>query len=335
MQGLAHVPGLAFALALVVTPLLRHVARRLELLDVPNERSSHRHPTPRTGGIAICAGLVAGAAAYLDRPLAVVLGATVAMAVVGLVDDLRGLPARVKLVAQLALGGVAVAGGGLGLQAVDLPGLRLPLGPLAFVAAVVWITAVTNAFNFMDGINGIAGLHAMVCGGTLAALALERGDLPALALALALAAAAAGFLPWNFPSGSIFMGDVGSASLGFLLGSLVLREAQVGGSFLRALLPLLPFLLDTGATLVRRAGRRERLFEAHRTHYYQRLCSLGFSHPAVTAAWTILALLGAAGSLLWPAGRPGGQLLLIGLLLAVHATLAGAIALREKALARA
>jgi UDP-GlcNAc:undecaprenyl-phosphate/decaprenyl-phosphate GlcNAc-1-phosphate transferase len=176
---------------------------------------------------------------------------------------------------------------------------------------------VTNAFNFMDGLNGIASAQAIVAGVVLAALLSRHGDTAGAALAVAVAAAALGFLPWNLPSGSIFMGDIGSASLGLVLAVLVLRASSAGTSFIAAALVLAPFLADTGCTLLRRIRRRERLTVAHRNHYYQRLNQSGWSHASVTAVWSGLAVVSATAGFLLDLVSPAlqlGVLLVLGLL---------------------
>jgi UDP-N-acetylmuramyl pentapeptide phosphotransferase/UDP-N-acetylglucosamine-1-phosphate transferase len=138
-------------------------------------------------------------------------------------------------------------------------------------------------------VNGIASLEAMICGATMGVLLLRAGDGTGAALSFAAAGAAAGFFPWNAFTGSIFMGDVGSLPLGFLFAAIALRGAQKGIAPWLMAAPLLPFLLDTGITLVRRAARRERIFQAHRTHFYQQLTDLGWSHLGVTLLWGGLA----------------------------------------------
>jgi UDP-N-acetylmuramyl pentapeptide phosphotransferase/UDP-N-acetylglucosamine-1-phosphate transferase len=283
--------GSAFAVSVALTPLFRHLGRRLGWIDTPNERSSHVVPTPRNGGKAIVLAIVAAAfvsGLFADRTLAAIVGLAVLMSILGLADDARNLPARVKLAVQIALA----------LALLALPAMRMP-GILA-VAALIWLAGVTNGFNFMDGVNGIASLEAIVCGLTMGAMLLRSGDLAAAAFCFGVAGAAAGFFPWNAFTGSIFMGDVGSLPLGFLFAALTLRGALQGIPAWLMAAPLLPFLLDTGLTLVRRAARRERIFEAHRTHFYQQLTDLGWSHLAVTLLWGGLAATASAVALASP-----------------------------------
>lgn len=275
----------AFAVSFVLTPAARFVSHRFGLLDKPTPRSSHSVPTPRIGGLAIVLGAAAAAiaAGALREPMLVRIALGVlAMAVLGLIDDATDLRPAWKLVIQIA----AAAG------------ILFPLGldPVLVPVALFWIVGVTNAFNFMDGINGIASLEAMICGATMGVLLLRAGDVMGAACCFAVAGAAAGFFPWNAFNGSIFMGDTGALALGFFFGAMVVR----GGAprWLLAL-PLLPFLADSGVTLARRAMRRERVYEAHRTHFYQRLTNRGWSHFAVTLLWGALAAAASAVALFW------------------------------------
>lgn len=323
----------SFAVALVLTPALRWLSHQHNVLDVPNERSSHTLPTPRSGGIAIIAGVVAALAIFgewRDARLVFVLAWGGIIAVVGLIDDFRALPAKPKLAVHAAAAVATTLLADVTLERFQVPFYGwLGLALLAIPVTLFWIVGVTNAYNFMDGINGMASIEAIVCGGVYAALASQAGDSGGTTLALAIAGGAAGFLVWN-AGGSIFMGDVGSGVLGFLFGVLALRLAKWDVPFLAAMLPLFPFLFDTGLTLVRRARRRERLFSAHRTHMYQRLTAIGWSHPAVSSLWGALAAGCAIGALGWDRLTDAGRVALLAGVLAVHVGIAIAISVAER-----
>lgn len=285
MSGL-WLPALVAAVtALILTPIARALAIHQGYLDVPNDRSSHHRPTPKTGGYAILAAILAAVVvsdAWRDSLVALLVAATLALALMAFVDDQRPLSRLLRLYLQLAVAlfvawGIAFTG-------------TASAGPLmtAITAlfAVIWLVGVVNAYNFMDGLNGIAGVSAVITGLVLAVLAVRAGELPLAALAVALAAAAAGFLPFNLPSGSIFIGDAGSTVLGIVIGGLVLAVGKTDVALLAAALPLTPFLLDAGITIVRRALRGERFFATpHRTHFYQQLQQLGWSHGAVAGLY--------------------------------------------------
>ena len=259
------------------------VLRRAAVLDRPNERSSHAAPTPRGGGIAVIAAILAAWLAFIVvgalpwRHFVVLLGAG-ALAAVSWLDDLRDLPAAVRLLVQL----VAVSAGMSVLLSV-LP--EVPTWPITFVfvvaATLLWVWFV-NLFNFMDGIDGIAGSEAAAIGiGLLLFGALGTGQgWSGAPLAAAIAAASLGFLVWNWAPARIFLGDVGSVPLGYLLGFLLLWVAARGHWRLALILPLY-FMADATITLLRRLRRGERVWRPHRQHFYQRAVQRGFGHAEV------------------------------------------------------
>lgn len=222
-------------------------------------------------------------------PLGGVLPATVGLAVISFWDDLRSLGAAVRFGCHVLAGLLALAGlGGSGLTVGLSPEHAVHLPPWAgWIVGLLWLSGYTNAFNFMDGINGLAGFQALITAagtGLLGGLTTGEWDAAPVLFAWIVAGAAAGFLPHNFPRARMFMGDVGSAPLGFLLAVLVLWTAHRLGGWL--LLPLLllhtNFVLDTGITLARRVARGEVWFRPHREHFYQRLLRSGRSHAEVT-----------------------------------------------------
>ncbi|MFL5267627.1 MAG: MraY family glycosyltransferase, partial [Stellaceae bacterium] len=249
----------------------------------PNNRSSHMVPIPRGGGVAAIGsvllawlllawqGLVAG------DVIAISLGAAL-LAIVCWVDDLRGLSPAPRLAAQAAAVAIGVS---VLLQPQDpLHGWLWPPAQLAIVG-VVWVWAV-NLFNFMDGIDGIAGTEAASIGaGLLVFTTFGAGADPVLALlCAALLGGSIGFLVWNWSPARIFLGDVGSAPLGYLLGFLLLGLAVRGFWKIALILPLY-FLADATITLGRRLLRGERVWQAHREHFYQLAVRRGLSHAAV------------------------------------------------------
>jgi UDP-GlcNAc:undecaprenyl-phosphate/decaprenyl-phosphate GlcNAc-1-phosphate transferase len=204
--------------------------------------------------------------------------------VLGFVDDLRGLPAVRRLALQ-AIGGAAAAG------LLTLPMHMAPVAALLAVAAAAWITAYVNAFNFMDGVNGISAVHALIAGVAYACYA-EWGQHPfLLAASLAVAVGALMFLPWNAGRARVFLGDVGSYSLGAALAVLA-TDAVLRGVPVEAVLgPLALYLADTAWTLQRRIRAGERWLQAHRTHVYQQWCDAGWSHQEVTLLTGALTIL--------------------------------------------
>jgi UDP-N-acetylmuramyl pentapeptide phosphotransferase/UDP-N-acetylglucosamine-1-phosphate transferase len=296
---LLAVSALGAAVSWITVAVVRDAARRRGLLDMPNARSSHGVPTPRLGGLGIVAGVIAalGLAAVLGadvRGALVPVGLGVVVAAVSLIDDVRSLPALTRLVVHLAAGAAAVAA--LGPTDV-IRGLGV-VGPQAgwivdAVLTVVWVTGFMNAFNFMDGIDGIAGGQGAVAGAAAASIGWTLDAPVVTVLGASQAAACLGFLPHNWSPATIFMGDVGSAFLGFLIAATPLvAPSTAGPSYGIAACALIvwPFLFDTILTFVRRSWQGENVMAAHRTHLYQRLTQAGWLHGRVAALYTALAV---------------------------------------------
>lgn len=297
------VPLIAFALAALVVPIARRIAVKRGLLDIPNERSSHKIPTPRTGGIGIVAGVLGGlgVAIAINRPDLSIpewlfLGALFVGTAVGFLDDIFSLPTAVRMLLYLTCA-AGLTYCGASVDTIALPGLpELGIGHVGgLVFSALFIAWYTNLFNFMDGVDGIAGGAATVTMGALAIVFFSNGEDLWGALALSAAAASVGFLLHNYPPASVFMGDGGAVFLGLAAGGLSLVAVSEGLIALpAAVLLMFPFVFDATFTLLRRTLKRERFWAAHRTHVYQQLCDLGLSHRAVTIIYTTAALLFAA-----------------------------------------
>lgn len=291
---------LHLVMAFIGTWLALRYALWRDLVDHPGERRSHGIATPRGGGAAIVlAVLVAAAVLSLRRPelgvfLGTFAGGLFLVAVVGLVDDHRPLSP------WLRLGVHAIAGLLLGLGLLHETG-QWPLAVIALVAAMV----LTNVWNFMDGINGLATSQAVLVSAAIAAAAHAWGGSAALVwLSLAMSAACLGFLPYNFPGARIFLGDVGSGALGFVIAALaVLPLMQTKNLSWMVLFPLSAFLVDASLTLLRRMIRREAWWKPHTQHAYQ-VWARRAGHSKVTLAysgWTLLGSVLMLGSAKAPA----------------------------------
>jgi UDP-N-acetylmuramyl pentapeptide phosphotransferase/UDP-N-acetylglucosamine-1-phosphate transferase len=316
--------GVAFLVAMALVPLLVRFAIGRNLLDVPNARSSHEIPTPRLGGVAVIAGVWA-ASPFMDGGFPILVAATLA-GLLGALDDLVNLPFWMK-----ASGQAAVALGFLLAARPPIVGDAGSLWPAALLFGVVWIVAVVNAYNFMDGIDGIAGgtaiLNALFLGALLGASGTAGTGL------VALAAATAGFLLWNLSPARLFLGDSGSHFVGFFLGAVVLYTEPVGGSpylaFVVAAAVLTPFLFDTAYTLVRRARAGKNVFAAHREHVYQRITPDPAEHRQASIIYLGLASLSGLAALLAAGGTTprllGGGAIVAGccLLIALLPRIAG------------
>lgn len=247
-------------------------------LDQPGHRSLHTRPTPHGGGIGVVAAVVV-IGLWVGVPALWLLGVGL-LAMLSLIDDWRHLPFWVRLLVHLAVSAFVVILHG----APTLP---------ASISVLVLIAWSINAYNFMDGSDGLAGSMALVGFGAYAAgfALVDEGVFSAVCAALA--GAAAGFLVFNWHPARIFMGDVGSIPLGFMASGLGWYGVWAG--FWPGWFPLLvftPFLLDASVTLCKRILRRERVWEAHRDHYYQRMVRLGESHAVVCRRWLGVMLVG-------------------------------------------
>lgn len=308
-----------FALAFVLSALLpfavRPILHRNNMVDVPNERSSHTAPTYRGMGLATAAAtFVAFVVATLfgwtyrsaeSLQLAVTIAAAILCALaLGWLEDIRGVSIVRRAGLQLVIG-VLVSVSFATVQGTNV---------LVLILGAIFIAGYINVANFMDGINGISGAHGLVAG-LAYALTGWMVNLPWLALAgVAVAGAFAAFLPWNVrPGKNVFLGDAGSYVLGAALGTLAVGAWFADVPFLLAFAPLMTYLADAGTTLFRRFMAGEQWYKPHRTHTYQRLTDVGFSHLGSTAVvtgttilvWVLLAFasdLYAAGSVVATVG---------------------------------
>ncbi len=296
MADLAFAAIAAWMVAFALTGWLAHRIRHLAV-DVPGQRSLHERPTPRTGGIGLLAGLLAGIGVlYVTRgdvpppfdglPPAVALGLLVT---VSFLDDLGHVSILSRLLVQIAVAAVLATATGL-----PVPWLILA------VPGMVWMV---NLYNFMDGMDGFAGGMAVFGFGTLATLAVWAGADELAVVPSLVTVAALGFLAWNFPPARIFLGDAGATFLGMLAAWLLLvfhRQAIL--PIWLGLLLFAPFVVDATVTLLRRMLRGDRFWEPHREHYYQRLVRRGWGHRrTVLLEYLIMAGCSVTVLLVWRA----------------------------------
>jgi UDP-N-acetylmuramyl pentapeptide phosphotransferase/UDP-N-acetylglucosamine-1-phosphate transferase len=276
-------PLASFAASLAATRAAMPLLGRFAMIDRPGPRSSHATPVPRGGGIGLLAGLLPswGAAALLSGGVSMsiyvtVLAAAIGLATVSFLDDRKSLPAVPRLLAQL----VAVSAVLAQMREADLifQGLLPPLAD-RILAGLAWLWFI-NLFNFMDGIDGISGVEAAAIGIGTAITAWFAGTYQEIGCGLALAGAALGFLVWNWHPARLFLGDVGSIPLGFLSGWLLLRLA-IDGNWAPALILPAYYLADATITLFARLARGEKIWQAHRSHFYQRAVQAGLRHDQV------------------------------------------------------
>ncbi len=302
--------------------IIRRYAERRRILDHPNERSSHSLPTPRGGGLAIVL-LVIGTGFWFARsagwsPYLIYLICGLVIAYLGWRDDLHSLSPRVRFTVQGLVAAVSIWGLGY-FDSVTIPLLgKLHLGAAGGIITFLWIVGLTNAYNFMDGIDGMAGGVAFAAGlgwALLTANISYLADSFVFWIALAIAASNLGFLLHNWQPAKIFMGDVASTFLGYSFAVMpMLASDQEGDALLLGTLLLWSFIMDAGVTFLRRALRRENVFAAHRTHLYQRLVIGGYTHAQVSILYIVLTLVALRLASAWSSGsRFASVLILLGL----------------------
>lgn len=310
---------IAAVTAFLLTPVVRTAARTLGAMDHPDARKIHSAPVPRWGGLAVYAGFLVGTAPILrfSGSFAFIALAAGVIALVGALDDLRGLSARWRLVIQVAASLAVMAGG----TVISL----IPHGPgqmaLAWIVTLVWLVGITNALNFLDGMDGLATGLSIVTAVCLALVAWRSGDLTILIWGAALAGACVGFLPYNWKPASIFLGDSGSTTLGFLLAALAVQTTwAVERPLVAAGVPILIFAVPIFDMIYTTQSRirnhvihsvRDWLEYVGKDHFHHRLLNIGFTEKQTLALILAVAMaLGIGGVVCRETGVLGAGLLL-------------------------
>lgn len=293
----------ALIVAAVSYSLTAYLIRRLRILDVPNDRSSHTTVKPRGGGIAIVAAFALGICVIQSagRIVPIRTGYFISffvslaiIAVVSFYDDVRPRDFRLKLVVQVVAIGLAMFLGNV-IDLIRMPWLGEMTDPLLlYPLTFLWFLGMLNAYNFLDGLDGMAAGTAVVVGCFFSFIAFREGSHFAYLVSLSLAAAALGFLAHNWSPARIFMGDVGSAFIGFAFALIAVMAARYDhGHTSLFVMPLLlfHFIFDAAFSMTCRAIRGENITQAHRTHIYQLLNRLGLSHSRVSGLYALLAAI--------------------------------------------
>jgi Fuc2NAc and GlcNAc transferase len=298
MSWSAWVPSLVITLVCsgLLTGVALHYARRRGLLDLPGPRRSHETPTPRGGGVGLVLALALGLGVAAAQDLiggslaAVIVIASLARATLSWIDDHRPVSSLARLSFHFLIAAGALWGLG-GLEQLQFGPWQIENVWLRQSLAVIALVWVTNLFNFMDGIDGLAASQTLFCGAMIAFLAAIGGSPELAGIALLVAVSGAGFLPWNFPRARIFMGDVGSATLGFVFGLLCVQGANQGVMpVLVSAMVLALFVTDATATFLYRLLGGHQWYTAHREHAYQLWTRRGWSHVRVVAVAMLLNL---------------------------------------------
>jgi UDP-N-acetylmuramyl pentapeptide phosphotransferase/UDP-N-acetylglucosamine-1-phosphate transferase len=309
---------LVFLLSAGLTWYLCHPAAKLRILDEPNERSLHEMPVPRTGGLAIITALLVGSLPFaltniLDPGFALVTAAAALIAIISFVDDRSGVSPKFRLLVH-AIAAALVVAGGLVADVLQLPGWQWSWpSAVSLVFTVLFLIWMTNLYNFMDGMDGFAGGMALLGFSAYAVLGWQAGEPLFMVASLIVAASAAGFLVFNFPPAKIFMGDVGASVLGFLSACLSLWAAteRIFPIWI-GILVFSPFIVDATVTLLNRLVAGHRVWEAHRSHYYQRLVRFGWGHrKTVILEYALMIAAGLSGNIAVGLSHQGQWILII------------------------
>jgi UDP-N-acetylmuramyl pentapeptide phosphotransferase/UDP-N-acetylglucosamine-1-phosphate transferase len=294
----------AAAATMAITPYVIFLAEKFNLVDEPGMRKVHSKPIPRIGGIAIFIPVLCLASLlfmsqrlfgtehnYFTKELAVILGASTIIFGVGLVDDIRRLSAKTKFVFQ-ALAALIVCGFGVRINAIPLTeSFSLELGWLSWPLTIVFITGVTNAFNLIDGLDGLAAGIANICCGVLTLLSISLNQPAVTGVMLILWGCVSAFMIFNFNPAKIFLGDCGSLFLGFVISSSSVYFAGKSGTFSGYALPLLALsipIFDTLLSMLRRITERRSMFAPDSRHFHHRLLNMGLNQrQAVIVAYLV------------------------------------------------
>ena len=291
--------AVAFLLVVLLTPVVSLAASRAGVLDrTDGDRRMHLRPLPRLGGVAIFAGIAIPCAAFGSQHgfWGVMLGAAL-MCALGAIDDVISLPPGAKLTGQIAIAAVPVAlsSGNISIDHVTIPLIGVfDLGVIAYPVTILWIVAIANIVNFIDGMDGLAAGFCAIAAMTFAILSASLGHADTAAVAAVVAGAAIGFLRYNFHPATIIMGDSGSLMLGYLLATLAIEGVLKTAAAVSLVFPLvilaLP-ILDTSFVILKRLKYRQPIYQADRWHFHHRFANIGFSQrrTALTLyAWCIV-----------------------------------------------
>ena len=324
---------IAGLLSFLATPLVKILAKKVGAMDVPKDsRRMHDHPIPRMGGLAIFIGFLLSAVVFCadlrtDRSLQSILLGAIVIVILGVFDDRHALSAKLKLVVQLIAAAIVVFYGDLRIDRLTNPFgsslfSYLDLGVFAYPITILWIVAITNAVNFIDGLDGLACGVSCISSINMLVIALLVSDAKVAILMAALTGACLGFVPYNFNPAKIFMGDTGSTFLGFMLATISIQglfKAYAAISFIVPFLLLGLPIFDICFAVIRRIASGRNPMEADRGHFHHRLIDMGFSQKqSVAIAYVLTGILGLAAVLLTVSGAMK-TLIMLGAILVVGA----------------
>lgn len=313
----------ALLISLLSMPLVIKIARYVGAIDQPNERKVHNRAMPRLGGMAIFLAFILCMLflVKLSGPMQGVVYGAVIIFLVGMVDDIHPLKAKIKLLGQIAAAGLAIYYGVV-VQFVTNPfnGL-LDLGLFSIPLTLLWIVGITNAINLIDGLDGLAGGVSAIAAATMGIVAFKQGQFEVALTAFILVAAIVGFLPYNFYPARVFMGDSGSNFLGFILGCLAIMGTAKSAALISLFIPIVILgipIFDTFFAIIRRINNRVPIFSPDKDHLHHRLMAMGMSHRrSVVMIYGISAFFAAIAVTMTMISSPKGTLVLAMLLLLI------------------
>lgn len=314
----------AFFAAIILTPLVKRLAFRIGAVDAPNYRKVHARIMPRLGGLAIYGAFMI---AFLflkettglerDYVYAILIAATI-IVITGIIDDMREISAKAKMLGQLVAACIIVFVGGIQINEINLPfGGDLEFGWLSIPITILWIVGITNAINLIDGLDGLAAGVSTIALITLAGMAMIMGNGIAIAMASILAAATIGFLFFNFHPAKIFMGDTGALFLGFMIAVLSLLGFK-NVTFISLVIPVIILgvpISDTFFAIVRRLRNKQKWSDPDKSHLHHRLLDLGFSHRQTVLVIYVLAAMFGLVAVIFSMSTQWGAILIITVLL--------------------
>lgn len=311
---------ICFLVTFVLTPLVRWIVLKCDITDKPNERRINQQPIASLGGLAIYAGFTVGLFLFpVDKSLIwpLFLGATL-ITITGFLDDLLELKARYKLIGQILAAVVIVVGGGLNIEFINLPfGGQIHFGVFSIPLTIIWVIAITNAINLIDGLDGLAAGVSGIAFFTVCGMAFIMGDAFVMGLAIIMIAAIVGFLPYNFHPAKIFMGDTGALFLGYVLAVLSIMGFK-NVTFISLVVPILILgvpISDTVIAIIRRLINRQPIAMADKSHLHHSLLDAGFTHRQTVILIYAISALFSLSAFIFTMSSLWGSLLLIGILL--------------------
>ncbi|SES10603.1 UDP-GlcNAc:undecaprenyl-phosphate GlcNAc-1-phosphate transferase [Gracilibacillus ureilyticus] len=312
--------AVTFLVAVVITPLVIKLAIRIGAVDQPNERKVHTKVMPRLGGLAIVFSFFLGFLIFTpngEQAWPIIVGGLI-ITIVGFLDDLFQLPAKVKLLGQVMAAVVTVAGG-IQMDFIMVPfGDRIEFGYLTIPITIIWIIGITNAVNLIDGLDGLAAGVSSIVLATISGMALMMGNTFVAFVAFLLLGSTLGFLVYNFNPAKIFMGDTGSLFLGYMISVLSIMGLFKNVTFFSIMVPIIVLgvpILDTMLAIIRRAIQRKPLMAPDKYHLHHCLIRLGFSHKETVIFIYALSCLFSAAAIIFTRSTVWGSGITLFLLL--------------------